>query len=128
MLAAALVHFGIRQPAKVLSTARGLLRNAMHWERYKDLPPHTPDELYAERDWLWLKKELGARRFFLTRHEDATGISGTGRIAEGVVFNAGHVGMVWTTNLSSAGFYQDLDVMLAIHGHGGRTTVEWADA
>jgi len=38
--------------------------------------------------------------FTLTRHSDETGISGTGRILDGVIFHTGQVIVCWRTDLN----------------------------
>lgn len=63
------------------------------------------------------------QRFFLNRHEDVSGVSGTGRIAEGVIFKGGKVVLFWYSSQSIA-IYDSLDVLKQIHGHGGKTAVE----
>jgi len=68
------------------------------------------------------------RRFYLDRIEDATGVSGTGIIAEGVVFTDGTVVLRWRTAHHSTGLYNSLDEMVTIHGHDGRTVVKWIDS
>lgn len=70
----------------------------------------------------------GPWRFYLTRHEDETGISGTGRIADGVQFADGTCILRWRTKHQSTGIYASLDELVGIHGHEGRTTVEPIDA
>lgn len=67
------------------------------------------------------------RRFELHRIEDKTGISGVGRIAEGVEFGDGHCVMRWLTQYRSTGFYASMAELEAIHGHGGSTEVVWLD-
>ena len=68
------------------------------------------------------------RRFRLVRHEDESGVSGTGMVAEGVVFTNGRVAMSWLTMPGSEAFYQSIKDVEAIHGHGGKTVVEYIDA
>ncbi len=68
------------------------------------------------------------RRFYLMRYEDASGISGTGRVAEGVVFSNGWVVITWLTQYTSFAFYPSIDEVEAIHGHGGKTQVVFKDA
>lgn len=63
------------------------------------------------------------RLFCLVRHEDETGISGTGKIAEGVIFPGGQALLYWLTHHNSIGIYPSLDELVAIHGHGGKTEV-----
>lgn len=61
------------------------------------------------------------RTFELHRHEDETGVSGTGIVAEGVEFGDGSMVLRWLTTHSSMGFYKNKEDMLAIHGHNGKT-------
>lgn len=67
------------------------------------------------------------RRFELHRVEDKTGVSGTGVIAEGVVFSDGTATLRWKTQYRSTGFYASVDDLEAIHGHGGTTKIVWLD-
>ena len=67
------------------------------------------------------------RRFYLERFEDATGISGTGIVAEGVEFDTGDCVLCWMTPTSSIGVYKNIKAVKAIHGHGGLTKVRWFD-
>lgn len=59
--------------------------------------------------------------FQLHRDVDATGISGIGVVAQGVVFNNGKVAMSWCTPHTSVAIYDDVPTVIAIHGHGGQT-------
>lgn len=65
------------------------------------------------------------RAFTLVRTEDVSGVSGTGIVAQGVQFDSGHCVMEWTTKVNSVCMYQSIDDLVAIHGHDGRTKVEW---
>ena len=65
------------------------------------------------------------RRFVLDRAEDVTGTSGTGVVAEGVVFSDGTVVIHWCVKLRSTAIYDSMDDLVAIHGHNGSTTVRW---
>lgn len=67
------------------------------------------------------------RRFELHRIEDKTGISGTGRIAEGVLFSDGRCVMRWLTQYRSMGVYDSIQDLEAIHGHGGTTKFVFID-
>lgn len=67
------------------------------------------------------------RRFLLVRTEDISGISGTGIVAEGIVFSTGRAVLQWVTRLHSVAVYDSMEDLQAIHGHDGRTTVEWID-
>ena len=41
------------------------------------------------------------RRFYMQRNKDVSGLSGTGIVAEGVVFTNGFVALTWLTPLQS---------------------------
>jgi hypothetical protein len=67
------------------------------------------------------------RRFELIRDVDETGISGTGKVAEGVIYSNGWCSMMWTTSTWSMVTYPDIDSVIAIHGHGGKTRIVYLD-
>ncbi len=66
-------------------------------------------------------------RFWLERTEDETGVSGTGTVAEGVVFWDGTVVMRWRTGTASTAIYSSIEDVVTIHGHGGKTQVVMID-
>jgi hypothetical protein len=68
------------------------------------------------------------RRFHLKRLEDETGISGTGIVTDGIQFDDGTVVMKWNTDTTSVAAYASIEDVIIIHGHGGKTVVEWTDA
>ncbi len=68
------------------------------------------------------------RRFHLNRADDESGVSGTGRVAEGVQFSNGWCSMVWLTKHTSCAFYTSIDEVRAIHGHNGKTHIVFDDA
>ena len=63
------------------------------------------------------------RTFTLQRDVDEGGISGVGRVAEGVVFSDGTCAMRWLSEHTSTAIYRDLADLEAIHGHNGRTRI-----
>lgn len=68
------------------------------------------------------------RTFRLHREEDETNISGTGYVAEGVEFTDGRVAMRWTVRggpRASTGLYDSIQDVKEIHGHEGKTKIEW---
>ena len=68
------------------------------------------------------------RRFLLKRLEDETGVSGTGYVAEGIQFSSGICVLSWLTKIKSMGALQDnIDTVNKLHGHGGKTVIEWVD-
>jgi len=68
------------------------------------------------------------RRFVLQRDKDATGVSGTGVVSEGVVFASGKCAMHWLTQTSSIAIYDSIEELIGIHGHEGDTRIVWIDA
>lgn len=67
------------------------------------------------------------RRFVLNRHRDVSGVSGTGLVAEGVLFANGQVAVAFVGNLHAVEVLENIDTVIAIHGHEGATTLEWVD-
>jgi hypothetical protein len=64
------------------------------------------------------------RSFRLVRTEDASGVSGIGIVAEGVEFSDGQCALHWH-NFGSIGIYKDMETLLRVHGHEGRTKVKY---
>lgn len=67
------------------------------------------------------------RRFQLVRDEDETGISGLGTVAYGVVFSDNIAVTRWNSDVAQTCVWQSMDEVEAVHGHGGRTRIEWID-
>lgn len=67
------------------------------------------------------------RRFLLVRRDDPTGVSGTGVVAEGVLWSDGSAALRWRTTTASTAVYASMRDVEKIHGHGGTTRVEWLD-
>jgi hypothetical protein len=61
--------------------------------------------------------------FYLFRKEDLSGISGTGPVVEGVQFTNGWCAVRWLSTQTSICFYQSIEEVKAIHGHGDRTEI-----
>ncbi|UQN04847.1 hypothetical protein [Deinococcus sp. QL22] len=67
------------------------------------------------------------QRFQLIRTEDVSGCSGTGAVAEGVIFSDGSAAMRWNRPPCSTAFYASIDDLIFLHGHEGLTTVQVID-
>ncbi len=67
------------------------------------------------------------RTFKLVRNEDESGVSGTGEVAEGVEFKNGKCVMCWDTTTSSIAVYENVQDLIDIHGHQGKTLVKFED-
>jgi hypothetical protein len=68
-----------------------------------------------------------ARRFHLQRDTDATGVSGTGKVAEGCQFSNGKCALTWLTDVTSGVWYERIEDVEYIHGHQGQTRIVFDD-
>lgn len=67
------------------------------------------------------------KQFHLDRIEDESGVSGCGRVAEGVVFANGKCALSWLTAHTSIAVYDNIETLDKIHGHNGKTLVVMDD-
>lgn len=67
------------------------------------------------------------RRFNFNRENDVSGISGTGIVAEGVLFSNNKVVVTWTGHHTSVNVFDSLAEFEAVHGHEGSSIVDWID-
>lgn len=64
------------------------------------------------------------RVFFLLRHVDVSGVTGTGIVAEGTEWTDGSVSLRWRHEHASTTFYEaGVRAVLAVHGHRGASEV-----
>jgi hypothetical protein len=56
-----------------------------------------------------------------------SGVSGVGVVAEGVLFASGKAVLSWCSDYGSITIYERMQDVEAIHGHEGRTRLEWID-
>ena len=61
--------------------------------------------------------------FHLLRHTDASGVSGTGIVAEGVQFTTGKCVLCWLPEPNGINVYDSIRAVEAVHGHAGHTVV-----
>lgn len=71
---------------------------------------------------------MSLRTFELHRREDFTGVSGTGIVAEGVVFSDGRCAYRWCGELATTVTADCIEDVDRIHGHEGRTRIVWTGA
>jgi len=64
---------------------------------------------------------MSVKEFYLNRVEDESGVSGTGRIAQGVILDNGKVALTWLSEHPSVTIYDNIGEVRAIHGHAGKT-------
>lgn len=74
------------------------------------------------------------RLFSMYRQADSTGVSGTGRVLDGVLFHTGQVVVCWRTDVnrpetgfSSVAIYGEWRAFAAVHLEGHPGFVEFAD-
>lgn len=63
------------------------------------------------------------KRGFLERHEDVSGVSGTGKVAELAISSDGRVAIFWPEPNDSVAVWPNLDKVRETHGHGGKTEI-----
>lgn len=67
------------------------------------------------------------RLFHLQRDTDITGASGTGRVADGVLWPDGTVTIRWRGDRASTVNWTRFEDAEAVHGHGGATEIVFDD-
>jgi hypothetical protein len=67
------------------------------------------------------------RRFYLLRRHDKSGVSGLGRVADGVWFASGWVALGWHGAWAVAHPWPSLAAVRSVHGHAGATRIVWLD-
>ena len=67
------------------------------------------------------------KSFYLKREEDKSGVSGVGIVAIGAVLPSGRAVVEWLSFYSSVNIYQNLDHVIKIHGHEGKTEIIMGD-
>ena len=85
---------------------------------------------YTACNFYWLclnhsKRKVVVKIFYLKREEDESGVSGTGRVAQGFVFDNGKVAVTWLSEHPSVTIYDNIGEVHTIHGHGGKTVIEF---
>lgn len=131
------IHTGPLGLPVVQHTATGCVVVSLPWDcdesKELSLAGFSPDYcteglLLGEQDWcLRPGKEVLPRRFRLERNEDVSGVSGTGHVADGVLFPDGTTVIRWRTKHRSTTVYESLGDCIRIHGHGGATRVGFID-
>ena len=63
------------------------------------------------------------KRFYLLRHEDVHNSSGTGIVAEGIIFDSGMCAMTWLSVHSTVTIFDKVTTVKKLHGHEGKTEI-----
>lgn len=66
-----------------------------------------------------------SQRFYLYRHQDMSGISGTGVVADGIKWPDGTVTLRWRGPRPSTVNWNSVEDAEAVHGHGSATAFVW---
>ena len=61
--------------------------------------------------------------FKLIRRVDVSGVSGTGTVAEGVIFHDGEVALSWFGERHCVSVWNHIEDLISVHGHDGLTEV-----
>ena len=67
------------------------------------------------------------RLFELVRSRDVSGVTGTGSVADGVVWTDSTVTLRWKGDHPATAVWDSVESILAVHGHEGATVVRWLD-
>ena len=62
-------------------------------------------------------------QFYLERHEDVSGVSGTGIVAHGIVLPSGNVVVEWAKPPQAITIFPSIGAVKKVHGHDGKTEV-----
>ncbi len=82
----------------------------------KNFIPHAQYQAHrAKMEMLIEMQPSGMTSFEFFRGGDETGVSGTGKVLEGIVYSDGSVGIHWTVDLWSVTFFQDWATFVKIH-------------
>ncbi len=73
------------------------------------------------------REKFKARRFYLQRKEDISGVSGVGKVAEGMEFENGLCVLSFSSSYPHANVYANMRAVEEVHGHGGATEVIFID-
>ena len=82
---------------------------------------------YSQKEFMnWISKiishQSSFKEFFLKRHKDISGTSGTGIVARGIIFpKDGKVVMEWESNFDTITIFKNTEELISIHGHNGAT-------
>jgi hypothetical protein len=69
----------------------------------------------------------GPRRFYLERIIDTAGVSGTGRVLDGVIFDSGQCVAVWRKPVSNVCVFASFDDFTGIFLIGEGSKIVWLD-
>lgn len=68
------------------------------------------------------------RLFYLYRHNDVSKTSGTGVVADGVLFPNSMVSLCFRSQRRSIANWESIEDLKEVHGHNGDTVLVWEEA
>lgn len=68
-----------------------------------------------------------AKRFYLLRIKDISGVSGIGKVAEGLEFENGMCALSFSSSFQHVNTYANIRAVDEVHGHQGSTKIVWVD-
>jgi len=84
-----------------------------------------------------IRNQINAKLFYIVRHGDESGVSGTGRVLDGILWANGWLNIMWRTDLdpmkkgmSSVTFFDSFRAFEDIHINShpdNRTEIVWVD-
>jgi hypothetical protein len=86
-------------------------------------------EYGCDIDYIWqahIEWHARIRTFYLWRDVDVSGVSGTGKVAQGVSFPNGTTVLQWA-NYGSLSIFKNVREVIQIHGHDGKTKLTWSN-
>lgn len=92
-----------------------------------DIPETKLVRLGKSNHFIQRGNPLKSRRFFLMRNHDVSGVSGTGIVAEGILFSTGKAVINWLNGVHSVGVFESIEDLTTVHGHNGATVIQWVD-
>jgi hypothetical protein len=63
------------------------------------------------------------KKFYMLRHEDSSGYSGTGVVAEGVIFDDGTGAFTWLTPMKTVTTFWKINDIIHMHGKNGKSEI-----
>lgn len=114
-------------PQTALDTLRALALRSVDGPTVQRLLDDVTTELTG-RTVVHRDQDLQPLRFVLRRHDDVSGISGEGSVADGVLWPDGTASVRWRGEHPSSVFWdRGRTSVELIHGHGGATEVKFLD-
>lgn len=101
-------------------------RDTVAVEQHSEHSGPVPIPIEDEKTCINLEQPT-SRRFYLDRKSDISGVSGVGKVADGILFADGRCSVRWFGEHSSTNNHDSWEDMIAVHGHNGSTQAIFYD-